>query len=1098
MATPTGCIRRLECADRDFRRMRIALVPLSSRDAAVANVALAPHRLPFRGTPMPWYFLRRAALFCVCSIAVSSVLAAPASFGDLHWRLLGPFRGGRVLAVAGVPGQPQHFYFGAVNGGVWETLDAGRTWQPIFDGQPIGSIGALAVAPSDPKVIYVGSGEADMRSDIAQGDGMYKSIDAGKSWTKIGLADSRQIGRILVDPRDANTVFVAALGHPYAPNAERGVFRSRDGGANWQKVLGQDDATGAIDLAFDPVNPQVLYAALWQTRRTPWNIYPPASGPGSGLYKSVDGGSTWTQVRGNGFPQHVGRIGIAVAQSVPSRVYALVDGDNGGLYRSDDAGAHWRKSSGDVRIWQRGWYFGRIAVDPKNADRVYAMNTIVLRSDDGGAHFIPLKGDPTGDDFHDLWIDPSNPDRQMLGTDQGAIVTLNGGHTWSSWHNQPTAQMYHVSTDSRFPYRVYGSQQDSGAVELPSAAIGNERITMEQFHEVTAGGESGMIAPDPDDPDIVYGGGVDKLDLRTQQTQSVDPTLAEPDALYRRTWTLPLAFSRSGQKALYYGNQKLFRTADGGAHWDTISPDLTRDDPGVPANLDANTAADNLGTGPRRGVIYAIAPSPLDAKLLWVGTDDGLVWRSRDQGAHWDNVTPTQLTPWSKVGMIEASHFNADTAYAAIDRHRLDDRHPYIYRTRDGGKSWTNIVAGIRAGDFVNAVREDPKRAGLLYAATELGAYVSFDDGGHWQPLQMNLPRTSVRDIDVHGDDLVIATHGRGFWILDDLASLRQFGADGAPGQTRLFAPSTAIRVRPAGFTGTPLPRDEPTAENPPFGARLDYLLAQTPKQPVQLAIFDAAGQLVRRYSSADAPPGQDLAEIGATPDWFPAPSMLQATAGLHRFIWPLRYPALTPADASKPGSAYADGAWAPPGQYRIELSVDGKTYRQPLTVVPDPRVKRSSDAYAQQFAFTRDVESMQARLALAQSDADNLHKALIDARKGADPALVSAIAALDARIAAITGLVDVPNPNNLSAMPPTSTNTFRFLATALDKLAIAADGADAMPSPDARTGYAALTPMLARTLGDWQRLQAEDLVALDAQLRAAGKPSLDPPLPAK
>lgn len=1046
--------------------------------------------------------LRLIVLACLCITACASAVAAPSAFGDLHWRLLGPFRGGRVLAVAGVPGQPQHFYFGAVNGGVWETQDAGRTWQPIFDAQPVGSIGALAVAPSDPKVIYVGSGEADMRSDISQGDGMYKSTDAGKSWKKIGLVDSQQIGKILVDPRDANTLFVAALGHPYGPNAERGVFRSRDGGASWQRVLGQGQDTGAIDLAFDPANPQVLYAALWQTRRTPWNIYPPSNGPGSGLYKSIDGGSTWTQVRGSGFPEHVGRIGIAVAQSVPARVYALVDGDMGGLYRSDDSGSHWRKTSGDARIWQRGWYFGRIAVDPKNADRVYAMNTIVLRSEDGGSTFIPLKGDPTGDDFHELWIDPANPDRQILGTDQGAIVTLNGGHTWSSWHNQPTAQMYHVSTDDRFPYRVYGSQQDSGAVELPSTATGNNRITMEQFREVTAGGESGMIAPDPNDPDHVYGGvnggGVDMLDLRTEQTHSVDPTLAEPDDLYRHTWTLPLAFSKTGPKALYYANQKLFRTTDGGEHWAAISPDLTRENPGVPKNLDAVTGANNLGTGPRRGVIYAIAPSSLDAGLLWLGTDDGLIWRSRDTGAHWDNVTPKALTSWSKVGIIEASHFDADTAYATVDRHRLDDRKPYIYRTSDGGKTWQLIVAGIRDGDFANAVREDPKRRGQLYAATEYGIYVSSDDGAHWQSLQMNLPRTSVRDIDVHGDDLVIATHGRGFWILDDLASLRQLGAVGALGGTRLFVPSVAIRVHPAGFSGTPLPRDEPTAENPAFGARLDYLLAGTPKQPVQLAIFDAAGKLVRRYSSADAPPKRDLAEIGATPDWFPAPSMLQATPGLHRFIWPLRYPALTPADASKPGSAFSDGAWAPPGNYSVELQVDGKSFRQPLVVMPDPRVKLPPDAYMQQFAFAREVEAALARLAPVANEAGMLHKQLADVRKGADSALAAALEALDARLIAIAGLVDAPNPNNAGVMPPKSTNTFLFLSSALGKLANAADATDAPPTPDARTGYGKLMAMLEHTLGDWERLKAADLAAVNSTLRAAGKPALGATPPPK
>ena len=1044
---------------------------------------------------MPSYLLRFVVLLCLCVMAFANAVAASATFGDLHWRLLGPFRGGRVLAVAGVPGQPQHFYFGAVNGGVWETLDAGRTWQPIFDDQPVGSIGALTVAPSDPNVIYVGSGEADMRSDIAQGDGMYKSYDAGKSWKKIGLYDSQQIGKILVDSRDANTLYVAALGHPYGPNAERGVFRSRDGGAHWQRVLGEGQDTGAIDLAFEPGNPQVLYAAMWQVRRTPWNVYPPASGPGSGLYKSVDGGSTWKQILGSGFPEHVGRIGIAVAPGIPARVYALVDGDTGGLYRSDDGGAHWRKTSGDARIWQRGWYFGRIAVDPKNADRVYAMNTIVLRSDDGGANFIPLKGEETGDDFHELWIDPANPDRQILGVDQGAIVTLNGGQTWSSWHNQPTAQLYHVSTDNRFPYRVYGSQQDSGAVEVPSAATGNERITMEQFKEVTAGGESGMIAPDPDDPDIVYGGGVSRLDLRTEQTQSVDPTLAKPDDLYRRTWSLPLTFSKVGPKALYYANQKLFRTTDGGEHWAVISPDLTREDPGVPKNLDTITAANNLGTGPRRGVIYAIAPSPLDAKLLWLGTDDGLIWRSRDVGAHWQNVTPPQLTPWSKVGIIEASHFDGGTAYAAIDRHRLDDRKPYIYRTRDGGKSWQLIVTGIRDGDFANAVREDPKRRGLLYAATEHGMYLSFDDGAHWRSLQMNLPRTSVRDIDVHGDDVVIATHGRSFWILDDIAPLRQMGADPSHEATLLFTPSVAIRVRSAGFTGTPLPKDEPTTVNPPFGARIDYALATTPKQPVQLAIFDANRQPVRRYSSTDAPPKHDPATAGIAPEWFVAPSVLATTPGLHRFLWPLRYPAL-PALAE--GSAYADGAWAPPGHYTVELMVDGQTYKQSLTVVPDPRIKLPADAYAQQFVFARTVEVARARLAIASGEAGQLHGALLAARKQTDPAFADAYTALDAKIVGLAGIIDAPNPNNAGAMPPKSTSTLAFLAGSLGKLANAADDADAAPTPDARTGYAVLMPMLERTLGEWGKLKGEDLAALNSMLRAAGKPALGAPPPPK
>ena len=1029
--------------------------------------------------------LRRFGMLCLCLPLAAGV---PSEFGDLHWRLLGPFRGGRVLAVAGVPGHPRRFYFGAVNGGVWETRDAGRTWQPVFDGEPVGSIGAIAVAPSDPKVLYVGTGEADMRSDIAQGDGMYRSRDAGRTWTHIGLAESQQIGRILVDPRDADTVFAAALGHPYGPNEQRGVFRSKDGGAHWERVLGKDDATGAIDLAFEPGDPRIIYAAMWQARRTPWNIYPPASGPGSGLYKSSDGGSTWIRIQGHGFPESVGRVGIAAAPSLPSRVYAIADGAEGGLYRSDDQGANWRKTSGDPRIWQRGWYFGRITVDPKNPDRVYAMNTIVLRSDDGGAHFIPLKGDETGDDFHELWIAPEDPDRQILGVDQGAIVTLNGGKTWSSWHNQPTAQMYHVSTDNRFPYRVYGAQQDSGAVSLPSSAAGHAVISMEQFRETTAGGESGMIAPDPVDPDVIYGGGVDKLDLRTEQTHSVDPTLGDPDDLYRRTWTLPLVFSKRDPKVLYYANQKLFRTADGGSRWKAISPDLTRENPAVPKNLDAATAADNLGNGPRRGVIYAIAPSPLDAKLLWTGTDDGLIWRSRDEGAHWDDVTPKQLTPWSKVGMIEASHFDTGTAYATIDRHRLDDREPYIYRTRDGGKTWANVVTGIRDGDFVNAVREDPAQRGLLYAATELGVYLSYDDGGHWRPLQMNLPRTSVRDLDVHGDDLVIATHGRGFWVLDDLASLRQMGPEASPEATRLFKPSLTVRVRSARFAGTPLPKDEPVAENPPFGARVDYELAAAAKEPVRLTIRDVAGHLVRSYSSADAPPEYDPSTADRAPEWSVVPSTLSAGAGLHRFIWPLRYPA--PPSLSG-GNAYADGVWAPPGRYELELAVDGKLYRQPLTVIPDPRVDLPSDVYTRQFAFAQEVEAARARLATASAEADRLHAAIKASLPKAGGAMAAAQASLDARLIALSGMADAANPKNAWNAAPKNTRTFSFLTGALASLANAVDDADAEPSPDARKGYATLAPMVEAALADWERLKSVELAALNGQLRAAGKPGL-------
>ncbi len=1045
--------------------------------------------------PSSKFRVRIAGALALLVAGVAHAGVDPGYYNGLSWRLVGPFRGGRVLAVAGVPREPQHFYFGAVNGGVWETTDAGRTWQPIFDQQSVGSIGAIAVAPSATNVVYVGTGEADMRSDIAQGTGMYRSRDGGHSWTRIGLDDSQQIGRIIVDPADPNVVFVAALGHPYGPNTERGVFRTRDGGETWQRVLGNDDVTGAIDLAFEPGNAKTIYAAMWQTRRTPWNIYPPANGPNSGLYKSTDGGDTWTPMHANGFPERVGRIGVAVAPGNPQRVYAIVDSlavedDTGGLYRSDDAGASWKRISSDDRIWQRGWYFNRIAVDPKNADRLYVMNTIVLRTDDGGAHFIALKGDPTGDDFHEMWIDPENPDRQILGVDQGAIVTLNGGRTWSSWLNQPTAQIYRVSTDNRFPYRVYGAQQDSGAAALPSRTGEYDGITMREFREITAGGESDMIAPDPSDPDIVYGGRVDRLDLRTGQTQSVDPTLPSPD-LYRHTWTLPLVFSKRDPTRLYFGNQKIFRTRDGGSHWDAISPDLTREDPGVPANVDAPTAANHQRQGPRRGVVYAIAPSPLDANVLWAGTDDGLVWKTNDDGAHWDNVTPAALSAWSKVGTIDASHVDKDTAYAAVDRHRLDDRKPYIYRTHDGGATWQLVVNGIRDGDFVNAVREDPAKKGLLYAATELGMYVSFDDGDHWDPLQANLPRTSVRDIDVHGDDLVIATHGRGFWIMDDASLLREIDPRATRIATRLYPPATAIRARVAAFTGTPSPKDEPLASNPPSGAAIDYVLGAHVKS-VELSIR-ANGKLVRRYTSKDPAPNTDPAKSGYAPEWIPQPSRLETTRGMHRFVWPIRYP--KPAALAE-SETDGDGVWAPPGRYVVELVVDGRTFTQPLTVAPDPRVKLDDDGYAKQFALARDVEAAQLELAVAQGEAKNLHKAVAAAHAAGD--LKGALDAFDAELVARAGIIDTANPHNAWILPSSSTTSLRFVGETLGKVAGAVDSADVAPTPDAQSGYAAAKALLDRELGAWKAFKATQLVAIDAKLKAAGRKPLSVDAPKK
>ncbi|HVC01911.1 MAG TPA: hypothetical protein VND80_06885 [Steroidobacteraceae bacterium] len=1038
---------------------------------------------------MPHSF-RRAVLPLVLLAAACALQAAaagypPSLFGGLRWRSIGPFRGGRALAVTGVAGQPLRWYFGAVDGGVWETLDAGRTWRPIFDREPVASIGAIAVAPSNPKVIYVGTGEADMRSDIAQGAGVYKSLDGGKTWIHVGLDDTRQIAAILVDPADADVVYVAALGHPYGPNPMRGVFRTTDGGKTWRKILYRGVDTGAVDLAFQPGDPRVIYAALWQTRRPPWNIYPPSSGPGGGLYKSDDGGAHWRRL-GNGLPAATGRIGIALSPAAPRRVYAMIDAAAGGLYRSDDGGAHWTRESADPRIWQRGWYFGGITVDPSDANRLWAMNTIVLRSDDGGKVFVPEKGDPTGDDFHELWIDPSDADRRILGTDQGTLVTLNGGRSWSSWFNQPTAQIYHVATDDRFPYDVYGAQQDSGALMLPSRTISTDGIAMPQFHEIQPGGENGMIAPDPRDSRLIYGGHVRRLDLRTQQTRSVDPTLAHP-GIDRATWTVPLVFSPKDPRRLFFANQRLYETRDGGGHWSRISPDLTRPDPAIPPNLDPPTIADNLGAGPRRGVIYSIAPSRTDADELWAGTDDGWVWRSGDDGRHWRNVTPPGLSAWSKIASIDASHFDGQTAYVAVDRHRLDDDRPYIYRTHDGGKSWKLIVAGIGVDDFVNVVREDDQRAGLLYAGTEHGVYVSFDDGDHWQSLRLNLPVTSVRDIDVHGEDLVIATHGRGFWILDDAAPLRQLTPAVAAAGAWLFKPAAAIRLRMPAFIGTPLPDEEPKAKNPPDGAYIDYFLRRDRSAAITLAIRDAGGTLVRRWSSAGRPAAPDLATIDFAPEWAPRQPRLSAAAGAHRFVWDFTYQ--PPA-----GLGAQDAVWAPPGRYTAILTEGGKTLTEGLTILADPRMQLGAAAYSAQFALATKIDRLRGEVARARSAMHGLRGALLAARGRSGGAGAVRLDALLARLTALVGAVPPANPANDYGYPPFSVDSLQFVGASLQALFVAVDGADAAPSVDELAGWRRLEPIAARVLAAERVLVERDLPAENRARRAAGRAPIDWP----
>jgi len=915
-----------------------------------------------------------------------------AVYSGLRWRLIGPFRGGRVNAVSGVPGQPNTFYFGSVGGGVWKSMNAGRTWTPIFDSQPVASVGAIAVAPSNPDIVYIGTGESDMRDSIGYGDGMYKSTDAGKTWKHIGLDATRQIGRVIVDPKNPDIVFVAALGHAYGPSPDRGVYRSADGGATWQKMLYKGDGVGAVDLAFDPGNSRVIYAALWATRRPPWYIYAPSNGPGGGIFKSTDAGATW-QPLATGLPtEGVGRIGLAVAPTSANRVYAIVDAKDGGLYRSEDAGATWTKISGDNRVWGRGWYFSKVAVDPKNPDIVYVSNTSLYKSTDGGSTWTPIKGAPGGDDYHQLWIDPADSNRMVLGSDQGAIVTVDGAATWSSWYNQPTAQLYHVAPDYRFPYWSTGAQQDSGAVGTPTRSL-HAVISMHDWTGLCAGGESGYTAPDPLRPEILFGGTVTRCNVTTNVSENVSPerpartagaasgAAPSPAGPFRHAWTQPLVFSLADPHALYFANQYLYKTVDGAATWTPISPDLTREDPGVPQNLDAAAAAD-APAGKRRGVIYTIAPSPVRAPLVWIGTDDGYIQVTPDDGKTWRNVTPPALTSWSKVTMIEASHFDANEAYAAVERHQLEDYEPCIYRTRDGGRTWQRVTNGLPAGVYVQAVKEDPVRRGLLFAGTERAVFVSFNDGETWQSLQLNLPACSMRDLAVHGDDLIVATHGRGFWVLDDITPLRQVDEATTQAAVHLFKPADVINMPPGNEDGTPLPKDEPFAENPPYGAMIDYCLKTAPSGPVVLEIEDASGQTIRRFSSDERPAPRNPATLNIPAIWVPVPEPLSAATGMHRWVWDLRGAAAaggrggrgattgagggaeqargrgvagggaggaaaaggTPAGAAQAGrggGAAGGRGGAPlaqPGTYTVRLTVDGKTYTQPLVIKPDPR----------------------------------------------------------------------------------------------------------------------------------------------------------------
>jgi photosystem II stability/assembly factor-like uncharacterized protein len=1022
----------------------------------------------------------------------------PGAYADLSWRMIGPMRGGRTRAVAGVASQPNVFYIGAVNGGVWRTRDAGRTWQPIFDGEPTQSIGAIALAPSDPNIIYVASGEGLRRPDLSVGDGIYRSADGGRSWVHGGLTHGQQIPELAVDPRDPNRLFAAVLGHPYGASEERGIYRSRDGGATWERVLYKDADTGGSAVAFDPVNPQVVYAALWQSRLGPWEDKNEFQGTNGGLFKSSDGGTTWKHLSA-GLPDDLTQINFTIAASAPQRLYAVAattePGDYQsaaglGVYRSDDGGEHWVRITNDPRAALRigGGDLTVLRADPTNADVLYSIGIVTMKSADGGKTWTPLRGAPGGDDYQNMWISPSDPHILALVSDQGAVITVNGGASWSSWFNQPTAQLYHVSVTPTFPYRVCAGQQESGSVCI--ATRGNDgSVTDRDWHPVGAI-EYGYVAPDPLDADVIYGAGrteVSKFHVSTGQVQNVTPVPVRGPEV-RADRTQPLMFSPLDPHVLYYALNRLWRTNDGGLSWSAISPDLARPAGAVPASV---ATQHPKGAEQQRGVIYALGPSPKSIDTLWAGTDDGLVWVTRDAGAHWSDVTPPELIPWSKVAQIEPSHFDADTAYVAVSRLRIDDLRPFIYRTRDAGKSWQAIAAGLPDDAPVNSVREDPERRGLLFAATEKAVWLSYDDGEHWESLQLNLPHTSVRDLAVHDDDLIVATHGRSFWVLDDISRLRQLA--GTPMRDAvLFRPAAAWRVHRSTWSDTPIPPDEPLAPNPPAGAILEFFLPRDARGPVTLEVIDAGGNVVRRFSSSDAPEpsAEELARELIPEYWLAPPRVLPATSGMHRWVWNLRYAAPVSTTHGYPISAvpYAtprepQGPLALPGSYVVRLTVDGRKLEQPLTVKADPRVQLPANALADQLRLATELagllsESSQTLLA-AQSEQAQL-KALKPAGDAA-----RAVSDYQARLAALMESQD--EKGDQGGKPPGKPDV-QLSAVQGRVSALYAEllRGDAPPTAAQLTATASLRESLGALLAGWRKLQGE-LPDLNRQLKSSG-----------
>jgi photosystem II stability/assembly factor-like uncharacterized protein len=1038
-------------------------------------------------------------------IAVARSQQYPESlYREMRWRTIGPHRGGRTRAVAGVASQPNVFYIGPVDGGVWKSEDYGRTWTPIFDAEPTQSIGAIAVAPSDPQIIYVATGEGLQRPDLSVGKGIHKSADGGKTWTHLGLADGQQIPQLAIDPRDPNRVFAAVLGHPYGPNAERGIFRTTDGGATWQKALYKDENTGGSDVEIDPANPEVVYASLWEARQGPWEDKNEYCGTGGGLFKSIDGGNTWRRLT-QGLPNDLVQINVAIAPSQPSRLYATLattevgdyaSGAGLGIYRSDDAGETWHRATTDGRPAARigGGDLPVPKVDPKNPDLVYSTSIVTWRSTDGGKTWTGIRGAPGGDDYQNVWINPNNPDIILLVGDQGAIVSVNGGETWSSWYNQPTAQFYHVITDNRFPYRVYGGQQESGSVGI--ASRGNDgAITFRDWHPVGVI-EYGYVAPDPLHPDVVYGAGrneVSRFDWTTGQVEKVTPIPLRSSA-FRTDRTQPIMFSPLDPHTLFTTANVLFKTTDGGHSWEIISPDLARPHPGIPRTL-GNLAAKDQAAEKQRGVIYALAPSFKNINTLWAGTDDGLIWLTRDGGKNWKNVTPPELTAWSKVTQIAASHFDDTSAYASVSRFRIDDLRPYIYRTHDGGKTWRLITRGLPSDVPVDTVREDPIRKGLLFAGSETAVWVSFDDGDHWQSLQLNLPHTSMRDLWIHGSDLIVATHGRSFWVLDDITPLRQLSAAVAHADATLFKPEPAYRVRRDTNTDTPLPPDEPAGQNPPDGAILDYFLARPASGPVTLEILDAQGKPVRRYSSADQPEVSE-AELEKTLTvpryWLRPPRTLPGDAGMHRWVWDLHYP---PPDSTRheyPIAAIPHdtprlplGPRALPGEYTVRLTVNGHSYTASLVVRMDPRVKTPRTGLKQQFQMQSRLAAILTRSTEALEQGRSVREQIEKLSGRTKGPAAEAVTALDKKVVAVLGA----RPRLFAPVSPELT-LYRVNNQA-STLYADVDSADAAPTVAQAAAADALAHDFSTVMAAWSDLRNSDLPSLNRQLSATGLPEV-------